>query len=43
VIIKRWQDFTGQQAVHAETGEVFESISATKDIKKSLYDETEAE
>jgi len=23
VIIKRWQDFTGQKAVHAETGEVF--------------------
>ena len=23
VIIKRWQDFTGQQAVHAETGEAF--------------------
>ena len=23
VIIKRWQDFTGQQAVHAETGETF--------------------
>lgn len=25
VIIKRWQDFTGQQAVHAETGEVFDA------------------
>ncbi len=24
VIIKRWQDFTGQQAVHAETGETFD-------------------
>jgi len=23
VIIKRWQDFTGQQAIHAETGEAF--------------------
>jgi len=23
VIIKRWQDFTGKQAVHAETGESF--------------------
>jgi DNA modification methylase len=23
VIIKRWQDFTGQKAVHAETGEAF--------------------
>lgn len=25
VIIKRWQDFTGKQAVHAETGEVFDA------------------
>jgi DNA modification methylase len=25
VIIKRWQDFTGQKAVHAETGEVFDA------------------
>ena len=24
VIIKRWQDFTGQQAIHAETGEAFD-------------------
>jgi DNA modification methylase len=24
VIIKRWQDFTGQKAVHAETGEAFD-------------------
>lgn len=24
VIIKRWQDFTGQQAIHAETGETFD-------------------
>lgn len=23
VIIKRWQDFTGQEAIHAETGEAF--------------------
>jgi DNA modification methylase len=23
LIIKRWQDFTGKQAVHAETGETF--------------------
>jgi len=25
VIVKRWQDFTGQQAVHAETGEAFDA------------------
>lgn len=25
VIIKRWQDFTGQEAVHAETGEAFDA------------------
>ena len=24
VIVKRWQDFTGQKAVHAETGETFD-------------------
>lgn len=24
VIVKRWQDFTGQQAVHAETGDAFD-------------------
>jgi len=23
VIIKRWQEFTGKQAVHAETGQEF--------------------
>lgn len=41
VIIKRWQDFTGQQAVHAETGQPFGDKIG--DIKKSLYDEVEAE
>jgi site-specific DNA-methyltransferase (adenine-specific) len=25
VIVKRWQDFTGKQAVHAETGELFDA------------------
>lgn len=27
VIIKRWQDFTGQKAVHADTGKTFEELS----------------
>jgi site-specific DNA-methyltransferase (adenine-specific) len=27
VIIKRWQDFTGQKAIHAETGEPFDANS----------------
>jgi DNA modification methylase len=27
VIIKRWQDFTGKKAVHAETGETFDASS----------------
>jgi len=27
VIIKRWQDFTGQKAVHAESGKTFEEVS----------------
>jgi DNA modification methylase len=43
VIIKRWQDFTGQKAVHAETGQVFGETITESDIKKSLYDEVEAE
>jgi DNA modification methylase len=33
VIIKRWQDFTGEKAIHAETGQPFD------DIKKPLYAE----
>lgn len=27
VIIKRWQDFTGKQAIHADTGKPFDEIS----------------
>ena len=27
VIVKRWQDFTGKQAVHAETGQTFDEMS----------------
>jgi DNA modification methylase len=27
VIIKRWQDFTGKQAIHAETGKTFAEVS----------------
>ena len=27
VIIKRWQDFTGQQAVHEETGKTFDEVA----------------
>lgn len=42
VIIKRWQDFTGQEAVHAETGVPFNEMNADKDIKKSLYVTEEA-
>ena len=26
VIVKRWQDFTGQKAVHAETGKLFDEL-----------------
>ena len=32
VIIKRWQDFTGQQAVHEATGKTFKAISKNVDI-----------
>lgn len=41
VIINRWQDFTGQQAVHAETGKTYDGMRAYKDIKNSLYGDTE--
>jgi DNA modification methylase len=27
VIIKRWQDFTGKQAVHLESGKTFAEVS----------------
>jgi len=30
VIIKRWQDFTGQQAVHEETGKTFAEMEADR-------------
>jgi hypothetical protein len=30
VIIKRWQDFTGKSAMHAETGKTFNEIAAAK-------------
>jgi len=26
VIVKRWQEFTGKQATHAETGKPFEEV-----------------
>lgn len=28
VIVKRWQDFTGKQAIHAETGKTFAEVSS---------------
>jgi site-specific DNA-methyltransferase (adenine-specific) len=31
VIVKRWQDFTGQDAVHEESGQTFNGISKQKD------------
>lgn len=31
VAVKRWQDFTGEQAVHAETGETFDAMGAIKE------------
>lgn len=43
VIIKRWQDFTGQQAVHAETGKTYNDLQEYKDIKKPLYSDTDLE
>jgi site-specific DNA-methyltransferase (adenine-specific) len=34
VIIKRWQDFTGKQAVHADTGKTFEEVANGNDEAK---------
>jgi DNA modification methylase len=31
VIIKRWQDFTGREAVHAETGKTYNEMKAERD------------
>ena len=33
VIIKRWQDFTGQEAVHAETGKTFNELSNARSVQ----------
>ena len=37
VAVKRWQDFTGQEAVHEATGKTFNEL-VNSDIKKPLYD-----
>lgn len=41
IAINRWQDFTGQQAIHAETGKTYDGMRAYKDIKNSLYEDME--
>lgn len=41
VAVKRWQDFTGQEAVHEATGKTFAQM-ADKDINNSLSPEVEA-
>jgi DNA modification methylase len=33
VIITRWQDFTGKQAVHSETGETFDEMKVNREPK----------
>lgn len=33
VIVKRWQDFTGQQAIHADTGKTFAEIENNGDTE----------
>jgi DNA modification methylase len=30
VIVKRWQDFTGKQAIHEASGKTFDEMKATK-------------
>jgi DNA modification methylase len=34
-IIRRWQNFTGDQAVHAETGQPFDDIEAKSDAERA--------
>lgn len=41
VAVKRWQDFTGQEAIHEATGKTFNEL-ANSDIKKPLYDTKDA-
>lgn len=38
VAIERWQAFTGQDAVHAESGETFAAVAATRGAGESLED-----
>lgn len=38
VIVKRWEQFTGKQAVHEESGRTFADLTAGVDIKKPLYE-----
>lgn len=33
VIVKRWQDFTGQQAIHADTGKTFTEVASGNEAK----------
>ena len=33
VIIKRWQDFTGQEAIHADTGKTFSEMSNGRPVQ----------
>lgn len=36
VIIKRWQDFTGQQAVHADTGQTFDEMANQRTTEPAI-------
>jgi hypothetical protein len=42
VAIKRWQDFTGQKAVHAETGLTFEQMDEQRYAKTGAPDNSAA-
>jgi len=35
VIVKRWQDFTGKQAIHAETGKPFAEVTNGNEAKET--------
>jgi DNA modification methylase len=33
VAVRRWQQFTGQQAIHAETGKTFTEVASGNEAK----------
>ena len=42
VIINRWQDFTGKEAIHIESGKTYQELSALKNIDSEAANANEA-